>query len=128
MARLAYGWGQHETVIDFGKGHNLFLATLQAATYRRFKEGLGYFLTVATGDINSTEVDSVSHWLSPASSIRFGYDIDDRNGDVARPVHLEWDKVAAIEQAMEGPLGVTYNYYEDRSPNVYFPFEPENRQ
>lgn len=94
----------------------------QTATYRRFGKGLGYFLTAATGRSKSTEVDSISHWLHPSIPIRFQHDVrDPDNDDLVQSITLDWDRVAA-ELAMEGPIGVSWNYFSDASPEVNIPF------
>jgi hypothetical protein len=84
---------------------NHFLAHLQTAMHRHFKKAGGFFLTGTYKDADGKDV-TTSHWVHPAESLVFQYDVRDKNGDRLPPVELDHKEIDSILEAMDRPAGV----------------------
>jgi hypothetical protein len=100
LGTLYYGQQQLPVTLT-----NHFLAHLQAAAYKRFSLGAGFFLTTTAQDPDGKEV-SAAHWLSPAIPLVFSYDVRDDADDHIGPVTLDYEKIDSILDAMDRPGGV----------------------
>jgi hypothetical protein len=84
---------------------NHFLAHLQVATYQRFGEGRGFFLTGTCPDSGGTEV-TFSQWVCPGVPLSFSYDVRDESGNHVPPIKLDHKEIGVILEAMNRPEGV----------------------
>ncbi|KIU18334.1 hypothetical protein [Mycolicibacterium llatzerense] len=117
MAQLKYG----DSTLNFGDD-NKTVAILQVATARRFATGKGYFITAAAADDDGNETNT-GHWISPATPLRFVYDVEDAYGNPAETVMIEEDDVVPYLEAMDWPIGVRFGYSAARGR--YLPFADE---
>lgn len=84
---------------------NEFLAHLQVAVNRQFKDSAGFFLTGTYTNADGTEV-TASHWVHPSTPLAFEYDVRDDAGNRISPVELDHAQIDAMLDAMARPVGV----------------------
>lgn len=121
MAQLKYGDTTTPITLTFSND-NKTLAILQVATARRFATGKGYFIT-ASGNDDSGNRMSTAHWISPATPLRFIYDVEDEYGNPAETVMVDENDVIDYLEAMDRPIGVTFGHAG--AIGRYLPFADE---
>ena len=103
--RLIYGPGQ----VRLTFAGNQFLVHLQAATFRRFAEGGGYFLTMSGSNDEGAKVSS-SYWMHPSIPLAFSYETEDDTGEPPETIVIHDKSVDALVEVMDRPLGVLWGF------------------